>query len=159
MLNNLSITQDRYNITCKLCHKRVVDTLSLDIPLIGTPNGKRAQEVMRILFEHLIKKHADRLAEGKALAEEIGPFLILSAFEHEDPTMLARLELLRASIFSIVRKNSMTDDKLRTIVSTLALDPKDEEKVNATFRALRDALCEIGEFSPDLPGPPLIRPV
>ncbi|HXU76354.1 MAG TPA: hypothetical protein VN794_07290 [Methylomirabilota bacterium] len=103
---------------------------------------------MKILFKHLGKHHPQEMQEGAMLAKELPAYLILSAFDHEDPSMGPRLEMIRAAIFALVRKNSMSDDNLAYIVSGLGLDKDDEQKVNEAFRAVRDAVCEFGQFAP-----------
>lgn len=140
----------RYTTTCKLCGRRIAEMPALEIPIIGHP-GKRAEELMRILYKHLTKHHAQDFENGARLAQELPPFLILTAFEHEDPTMNPRLENIRAAIFQIVRKNSMTDANLQYIVSGLGLDQQDEGKVLAAMIAVRDACCEMGKYAPTAP--------
>src|ERR1035437_10058700 len=124
-----SILAVRYVTTCKLCRRNVAESPALDIPIIGQP-GKKAEDLMRVLIKHLGKHHAKEFGEGAALVQEMGPFLILSPFKFEDPSMLPRLENIRAAIFAIVRKNSMTDASLEHVVAGFGLDPADAAKVN-----------------------------
>lgn len=140
----------RYRTSCKLCRRDVAESPALDIPIIGQP-GKKAEELMKVLVKHLTKHHAKEFQEGAALLAEFPPFLILSAFNYEDPTMPPRLENIRAAIFAIVRKNSMTDASLEHIVAGFGLDPDDAAKVNQAMKAVRDACCEFGQFAPKVP--------
>jgi len=155
----LASATGRYVTTCKLCRRDVAESPALEIPIIGEP-GKQVQKLMSVLLKHLQKHHKKELADGTALLSEFAPFLILSAFNYEDPTMTPRLENIRAAIFAIVRKNSMTDASLEHIVAGFGLDPDDAKKVNEAMRAVRDACCEFGQFAPQLPAPPaLVIPV
>ena len=148
----------RYRTTCNLCHKAVAESPALEIPIIGDP-GKRTQELLNVLMKHLTKHHAEPLQKGAALAAEFTPFLILSAFSFEDPSIVPRLENIRAAIFAHVRKNSFTDASLEHIVAGFGLDPDDAVKVNEAMRAVRDACCEFGQFAPQIPAPsPLVTP-
>jgi len=140
----------RYITTCKLCRRDVAESPALEIPIIGRP-GKKAEDLMRVLVKHLGKHHAKEFNEGAALVQEMAPFLILSAFNFEDPTMPPRLENIRAAIFAIVRKNSMTDASLQHIVAGFGLDPQDADRVNEAMKAVRDACCEFGQFAPKVP--------
>lgn len=146
----LTSSTGRYRTTCKLCRREVAESPALEIPLIGQP-GKKTEDLMRVLVKHLGKHHAKEFNEGAALLQEMGPFLILSAFHFEDPTMPPRLENIRAAIFSIVRKNGMTDASIENIVAGFGLDPDDAIKVNGAMKALRDACCEFGQFAPKVP--------
>jgi hypothetical protein len=65
--------------------------------------------------------------------------------------MMPRLENIRASIFAVVRKNSMSDSSIEHIVAGFGLDPEDAKKVNQAMKALRDACCEFGQFAPKAP--------
>ena len=147
----------RYAATCKLCRKEA-EAPPLEIPIVGNP-GKKAEDFMRVLLKHLTKHHPEDLARGAALSNELAPFLILSAFEHEDPSIVPRLENIRAAIFAQVRKNSFTDASLQGIVAAFGLDPDDADKVLEGMKAVRDACCEFGQFAPDLPQESRIIPV
>jgi hypothetical protein len=151
-----------HTTTCKLCKKAIARMPALDIPVIGDP-GRKAAELMKVLYKHLSNHHPEQLQEGAQLAarlqQEIPAFLILAAFQHEDPSMVSRMEGIRSIIFQLSRKNTMTDASLQHIIAGFGLDPDDESKVNEAFRALRDVLCEIGPFAPKIPQDSLIIPV
>jgi hypothetical protein len=136
----------KYYTTCRLCHKRIAETDPLEIPLIGHP-GRKVEKLMPILLRHLTKHHQPEFQRGVELAKEVTPFLILSAFDYEDPSVLPRLESIRAQIFAVVRKNSITDDSLRYLVSELGLSEEDAAKVLGVLTAVRNACCEVGEFA------------
>ena len=140
----------RYTTTCKICARKVAESPALEIPIIGQP-GKKAEDLMKVLVKHLTKHHAEQFQEGAALLAEIGPYLVLSAFHFEDPTMPPRLENIRAAIFALVRKNSITDASIRHIVAGFGLDPEDAAKVNEAMQAVRDACCEFGQFTAKTP--------
>lgn len=143
----------KYTTTCKLCRRRVAESVALNIPVVGEP-GKRATELTKILMKHLEKHHATEFAQGASMLAEFPAFLILAAFDYEDPTMPPRLEQIRAAIFQVVRKNTMTDASLEHIVAGYGLDPDDAAKVNEAMRAVRDACCELGQFAPEMPPTP-----
>jgi hypothetical protein len=140
----------RYSTHCKLCRKRVAEAPALDVPIIGQP-GKRAEDLMGVLLKHLTRHHPTELQTGASLFAEFQPFLILSAFEYEDPTITPRLELIRAAIFAQVQKNSMTDAALQQIVDRLGLSADDCLKVYGAMQTVRDACCEFGQFAPKVP--------
>jgi hypothetical protein len=148
----------RYTTTCKLCRRRVAESPALDIPIVGQP-GKKVQELLTVLVKHLMKHHAEQFAEGVSIQAEFTPFLILAAFEHEDPSIAPRLENIRAAIFERVRKNSFRDADLEHIVAGFGLDPTDQDRVNEAMKAVRDACCEFGQFAPKIPQESKIIPV
>ena len=137
----------KYTTTCKLCRRRVAESVALNIPVVGEP-GKRAAELTKILMKHLEKHHAQEFQQGAAMLAEFPAFLILAAFCYEHPSMGPRLEQIRASIFAVVRKNSIMDSSLEHIVAGFGLDPDDAVKVNQAMKSLRDACCELGTFAP-----------
>lgn len=146
---------------CSLCGKAVSAAPPLNVPLDGPITGP-LERVLKLLYEHLSKYHARELQDGKNLAEaiqrELGPFMIISAFRHEDPSLSNRIESLRSKIFPIFRKNLMNDAALLQIVVQWELDEKDQIRVLAGMKALRDILSEIGEFSPKTAEPTLVIP-
>jgi hypothetical protein len=157
----LTSATGKYTTTCRLCERRVAKSPALEIPIIGQP-GKRVQELLTVLVKHLSKYHPNELKEGAQLCAEVQPFLILTAFDYEDPSMSPRLENIRAAIFSIVRKNFFTDAALEHIVAGFGLDSDDAKKVNEAMRAVRDACCEMGTFVPSTKLPtqtPMVTPV
>jgi hypothetical protein len=146
-------TTGKFLTTCNLCRRPVAESPALEIPIIGQP-GKKVQELMRVLLKHLTKHHAEEFQKGSALLAEFTPFLILSAFTYEDPTITPRIENIRAAIFATVRKNSITDASIEHIVAGFGLDPEDAARVNDAMRAIRDACCEFGQFAPKVPPAP-----
>jgi hypothetical protein len=149
MNNGHIVSPIRYVTTCKLCHRQVAEAPNLEIPIIGNP-GKKAEDLMRVLLKHLTKHHQEDFKRGAQLSAELPPFLILSAFEHEDPSIIPRLENIRAAIFAQVRKNSFTDSSLQGVVAAFGLDPDDAAKVLDGMKAVRDACCEFGEYAPKI---------
>lgn len=150
----LTSATGRYTTTCKLCRRDVAETPALEIPIIGEP-GKKAAELMTLLVKHLVKYHPKELKEGAdfaaAIAKELPAFMIMHAFKHEDPSIGPRLENIRAPLFAMMRKNSMSDASLEHVVAGFGLDPEDAAKVNQAMKAVRDACCEFGEFAPKTP--------
>ncbi len=145
----------KYKTFCKLCpqsegaYQKIAEAPSLDIPIVGDP-GKRAKDFLGTLGKHLTKHHAQQFAEGLAMFQEFQAYLIFSAFEFEDPTITPKLEMIRAAIFAMVRKNSLSDDSLRHLVAGWGLDPDDAKKVLDGFKAIRDVLCEVGVHAPKI---------
>jgi hypothetical protein len=143
----------KYITTCKLCRRRVAESVALNIPIVGEP-GKRATELTKILMKHLEKHHAEEFQRGASMLAEFPAFLILAAFEYEDASMRPRLEQIRAAIFQVVRKNTMQDAMLVDIVAGFGFDEADAAKVYEAMRAVRDACCELGQFAPEMPPAP-----
>jgi hypothetical protein len=140
----------RYQTTCRLCDRPIAESDPLDIPLIGDP-GKKAGQITAVMVRHMTKYHLDAFKMGAAIAQEISTFPLLAAFNSEDPTFTARAEQTRASIFALVRKNTMTDAHIDHLVTSFGLDPEAARQVTQGMRALRDACCELGQFAPSLP--------
>ncbi len=150
-LKKLMHTGPLLKARCKLCQgRRGIEHPPLNIPTVGEP-GKETQDLMKAALQHLAKYHAEELGKGIALQQEFQAFRILSVFEYEDPGIVPRLELIRAAVFDIVRKNSMSDDNLKYIISGIGLDADDACKVLEVFKAVRDACCELGKFAPKVP--------
>jgi hypothetical protein len=137
----------KYTTTCRLCHKEIAKAPALDIPIVGHPN-KRMTDLMQVLTKHLGKHHAQEFQQGAALLDETLAFLVLTAYDHEDPSVDPRIEAIRARVFQKVRKNTMEDNMIEHVVATFGLDPDDAAKVNQAMKSLRDACCELGTFAP-----------
>jgi hypothetical protein len=146
-MNLVSSPTGKYTITCRLCRKEVAKAPALDIPVVGQPN-KRMTDLMQVLTKHLGKHHAQEFVQGAALLDETLAFLVLTAYDHEDPSVPARIEAIRAQLFQRVRKNTMEDNMIEHVVATFGLDPDDAVKVNQAMKSLRDACCELGTFAP-----------
>jgi hypothetical protein len=145
-------------ITCKLCPRRVAEAPPLEIPLSG-PLPKSAQRIEEILKKHLMTDHRKEVEQAAAIASGFLPFLIWNAFDHQDPSVDRRIELIRAPIFAMVRKNMLTDDSLTTIVANFGLNPDEAKTVLEGMKAVRDACCEFGEHAPKIPQESLILQV
>ncbi len=136
---------------CKLCQgRRGIEHPPLNIPIVGDP-GKETQGLMKAALQHLAMYHAEELGKGIALQQEFQAFRILSVFEYEDPSIVPRLELIRAAVFDIVRKNSLSDANLQTIVVNLGLDQEEADRVWDAMKTVRDCLCEFGGYAPKVP--------
>ena len=149
----IASTSGKYVTTCRLCRAAVAKAPPLEIPTVGAP-GKRLNDLMTVLTKHLGKHHAQEFQEGAALLDETLSFLVLAAFEHEDPTVPPRIEAIRARVFQKVRKNYFTDATLQNLVAGLGLNPDDADKVNQTMRQVRDVCCEFGAYAPQNGSPP-----
>ena len=137
----------KYTTTCRLCRKEVAKAPALEIPVVGQPN-KRMTDLMQVLTKHLGKHHSQEFQQGAALLDETLAFLVLSAYDHEDPSIGPRFEAIRAQLFRRVRKNTMEDNMIEHVVAGFGLDPDDASKVNQAMKSLRDACCELGTFAP-----------
>jgi hypothetical protein len=137
----------KYVTTCRLCRKEIAKAPSLDLPVLGQP-GKRMNDLMQVLTKHLGKHHAQEFKEGAALLDETLAFLVLTAYDHEDPSVDTRIEAIRVRVFQKVRKNTMEDAMIEHVIAGLGLDPDDAVKVNQAMKSLRDACCEFGTFAP-----------
>jgi hypothetical protein len=154
----IASTTGKYVTTCRLCRTAVAKAPALEIPTVGAP-GKRFNDLITVLTKHLVKHHAQEFKEGAALLDEILYFLVLTAFEHEDPSVDPKIEAIRAHVFQKVRKNSFADAMLDHIVAGFGLDPDDADKVNQAMRAVRDACCEFGQYAPQNGNPPAPSPL
>ena len=137
----------KYRTTCRLCGKDVAESSPLEIPLVGKP-GDKADALFPILYRHLTKRHPEECKPGIALSAEIPVFFVLAAFTSEDPSLTARLEQTRASIFAVVRKNTIADATIEHLVAQFGLDAEAAAKVNEAMRELRNACCELGPYAP-----------
>lgn len=149
----IASTSGKYVTHCRLCRAAVAKAPALEIPTVGDP-GKRLKDLMTVLMKHLGKHHAQEFQEGTALLDETLSFLVLAAFEHEDPSIDPRIEAIRARVFQKVRKNTFQDAMLQNIVASFGLDPDDANKVNQAMRQVRDACCEFGAYAPQNGNPP-----
>lgn len=138
----------KYSTICKFCNKRVAEAPALNIPIVGDP-GKRVKDLQTIMGKHLAKHHPEQFAQGVAFIDEILSFLVFNAFEHEDPTVLPRIERIRAAVFAQVRKNTIADGMLEHVVAGIGLDTDDAGKVLEYMKAVRNACCELGPHAPD----------
>src|SRR5271165_4969966 len=154
-LSGLTNHGPKFVTTCRLCFKQIERRPALNVPIIGRPPAA-CEDLVKKCLGHLSKHHPEDLQRGIAVSAEFSPWLIMSAFQFEDPTLPARLELIRSQIFAKVRKNTISDDSLTHIVSTWGLDPDDATKVLEGFKALPDSLCEVGQFSPKAPAAPRV---
>lgn len=143
----LTSATGKYATTCRLCRKRVAEAPALELPIVGNP-GKRLNDFKTVLTKHLAKHHLEDFQAGAALLDETLEFLVLTAYDHQDPSVDPRVEAIRARIFQKVRKNTMADSMIEHIVASIGLDPGDAMKVNGAMKALRDACCEFGQFAP-----------
>ena len=152
----------KYATTCRFCMKMIAESSPLDVPVIGEKPGERAEQreaaLLAKMYKHLVLRHQPEFQQGLSLsklmtelAKEYKPFLILSAFECQDPSASQRLENIRAIIFGSVRKNTMADNMIDHVVASMGLDPDDALKVNQAMKAIRDACCEFGEYAPRMP--------
>jgi hypothetical protein len=137
----------KYTTTCRLCRKEVAKAPALDIPVVGQP-GKRLNELIAVLIKHLLKHHGQDLERGARIVDEVRAFLVLTAYDHEDPVAPKMIEDIRAQLFQRVRKNTMEDAMIEHVVAGFGLDPDDADKVNQAMKSLRDACCELGTFAP-----------
>ncbi len=138
----------KYRTICKFCRKPVIEAPPLDIPVMGDA-GKPARELLTALTKHMMKAHKEEFAAGAALVDDVLAFLVLNAFEHQDPSIPARLERIRAGIFAQVRKNSFADSMLDHVVAGFGLEPDQASHVTEALRAVRDACCEFGPYAPN----------
>jgi hypothetical protein len=145
----------KYVTTCRFCAQPIAETPPLDVPPTGEP-GRKVEAIMKIMVKHLQKNHIEEFMQGLAFNQDFPAFLILSAFRFEDPSINARLETIRAGIFALVRKNTLTDASLQHVVATFGLDPDDAAKVLQGMLAVRDACCEIGQHAAKLPTVPAV---
>jgi hypothetical protein len=135
---------------------------------MGQP-GQRAEKLLALLVKHLTAAHFPEFQKGMALLQEFQAFCVLNAFAFQDPSIMPRLELTRASVFASVRKNVVTDESIGKLVTGLALElpAEDPKKIGAdsieacieAMKTLRDACCELGRYAPTVPEQSRVQPV
>lgn len=127
----------RYASTCRLCNKRGKEKDPL------TDLGHLAKSV-KMLTKHLEQDHLPEFQEGAELWGLTLDFLVLTAFDHEDPALDARAEWVRARIFAKV---------VDTTMQSLGLDPRDPKNINEAVKAL------LSQFAPTNQPSAVITPV
>lgn len=158
----------KYTTTCRLCQKPIARSAPIE-PQTGKRDLGRERALLEKMLGHLIARHNSEFQRGveqsklmEELAKEYKPFLILGAFDCDDPNVSQRLEQIRAAIFISVRRNAVSDGVIEHNVASLGLDPDDAVKVNQAMKGLRDACCEFGQFAPQNGNPaqsPISTPV
>ena len=144
----------KYTTTCRLCQKAIARSEPIETST-GERNAGREKALVSKMLGHLMARHNPEFQRGveqaalmEELAKEYKPFLILGAFDCDDPNVSQRLEGIRAAIFASVRKNVVSDAIIEHNLTTLGLNPEDAVKVNQAMKSLRDACCELGTFAP-----------
>jgi hypothetical protein len=82
-------------------------------------------------------------------------------FQCEDPKLAQLQERVRASIFKVSRRMTITDAEIQDRVARLGLDPDEEEGLHTLLKDMRDLLTEQGNYAPPngQPAPqPLVTP-
>jgi hypothetical protein len=141
-----------YAVTCKFCLKKIIDHPALD--LLVNDSSDLAREIMAKEIRHMQKHHPDEYNQGSAFLDGVMSFVVMSAFEHQDPSVNPRLELIRAGLFERVKRTRLNDDDLRTIVGELGIDDYYNARVLKALTAVRDALSETGKYAPGQPAEP-----
>ncbi len=139
-----------YRTTCKICHRIVTESPPLNVPPVGTIS-RQAVQLRDILARHLQKHHPGEFEYGAGLSAEFQALILFLAFDCQDPSVVARLEMIRAAVFAWVRKPPISDPVLEQSALNLNLNPADTPKVAAALKAVRDACTELGEFAPQIP--------
>lgn len=142
----------RHTITCKLCAKQIAHHPALEIPLTG-PLGPKAEKLEKLLQKHLYEEHQEQVMHAATIARGFIPFLVWNAFDTPDPSVAPRLEIIRAPIFGMVRKNSFSDEALQDLTARLELNKEEADRVYIALRMVRDACTEAGSFAPQMPEP------
>lgn len=75
--------------------------------------------------------------------------VIYAAFDTTDPDLRLMKEFARLRLNTVTRKFGFTDQMLQDAVVRLNLDEDQQSGVLTLVKAIRDALCEQGEYAPD----------
>jgi hypothetical protein len=135
-----------YSVHCKFCGKQIIDHPGLD--LMVNDSSSLAQDILAKEIRHMQKHHDPEYKQGAAFMDGVMSFVVMSAFEHQDPSVNPRLELIRAGLFERVKRTRLNDDDLRTIVNELGIDDYYHDRVLKALTAIRDALSETGKYAP-----------
>lgn len=140
---------------CNHCAYKI-EFRPLNIPIIGRASDKAA-EVMEKMGKHLYAKHAEVFAQGVELVGDFQSFLIASQFTLTDMSMTARLEVVRAGMQILTRKNVITDMAIDEAVAALDCQGKlNASTVRSLMKEFRDALSEQGRHAPQAASSPLV---
>ena len=150
-----------YVTRCRVqgCGKQFLSS-PMDIPIIGQPND-RVVKFVTALLDHVQKKHPKAMMQISGAIQEYMGFLIVTMFQCEDPKLAQLQEQVRASIFKVSRRLTITDAEIQDRVARLGLDPDEEEGLQTLLRDMRDLLTEQGSYAPQngQPAPqPLVTP-
>ena len=150
-----------YVTRCRVqgCGKQFLSS-PMDIPIIGQPND-RVVKFVTALMEHVQKKHPQHMQQISGAIQEYMGFLIVTMFQCEDPKLAQLQERVRASIFKVSRRLTITNEEIQDRVARLGLDPDEEEGLQTLLRDMRDLLTEQGNYAPanGQPAPqPLVTP-
>jgi hypothetical protein len=113
------------------------------IPIVGQKTDAEFKAYVDMLYKHLDKKHPEIVQQGANYMGMFMPFLILSAFETQDPEVQKRYDAHRIPIRRLTQSATFSDEAINTLVSTLQwMEPEGQKQVADLMRKLQDALLE-----------------
>lgn len=137
--------------TCRICGQSF-SAPPMEVPIIGEPPATKTLRMIQYLQKHVEKKHPRHYATVIGSCNEFGVLLVGLSFDTTDPALLQSREALRYGIHCLTRKMIVDDARIEQLIA-------DAGELTATtaavlMRDLRDALLEIGKYSPIQPAPP-----
>ena len=118
----------------------------MDVPIIGEPPGQKTIRMLQALGKHCAQKHPEHFQTTISGAQEFQGLLIGLSFDTTDPALLQLREMSRYNIHVLTRKNIVYDKTL--INRVVSQEPITGEKAIGLLKNLRDALLELGKYSP-----------
>ena len=132
---------------CKLCHKHFEIPADLAVAPLPSPVNDRVKKLVYRLWTHLEKAHGEVAESLKATNEDVQGLNILKVFEHEDESLLRRMDQIRILVHRAVGI-TIDDATLQDRIARLALSVRMRTKVLAFCRELRSALTETPPLQP-----------
>ena len=133
---------DTYTSTiCTLCQKHFEIPADLLVPTFPEPLDKRTEKLIEVMIKHVQKRHSEVLSKIGVESRELFGLQVLRCFEHENESLLQRMEATRIALHRQVAV-TVSDAALQHNVAGLGLQEGDAEKVLAFCKQLRGALTE-----------------
>ena len=127
---------------CKLCHKHFEIPADLAVAPLPDPVNERVKKLVYHLWRHLEKAHSEVAESLKATNEDVQGLNMLKVFEHEDESLLRRMNQIRILVHRAVGI-TIDDATLQDRIARLALSTEDAQTVLVFCRELRSVLTEI----------------
>lgn len=136
---------------CRLCGVEVAHGSEVGPPIVGESPNKKRQKYGQLLHAHLAKEHREKVVHIIGAGQEFMELLGSMYFETTDPTITRDMERIRAVAHKTTQKIHMPDEVIEEGVRKLDLETRDTEQLVIQFcKAMRDALCEEGQYANEI---------
>jgi len=136
---------------CRLCKQDITKGTEVGPAIIGeNQQNKKRAKYAEALKSHLASKHKDKVVGLIGAGHEFMELLGSMYFETTDPSINRDMERIRAVAHRTTRKHYMPDPVIDDGVARLNLDPFAEDLVKQFAKAMRDALCEEGQYANEI---------